>query len=476
MNQHDKWEDLAGIWMQYDFLTIQRLKKEKNPSDELLTMWGHSNHTILELFVLLAKMKHYPAMMPLKPFVEEKYHRLIFEGEGNLQKNLTHCLIKTPKKLKIGAQNCNENIPLLPGAYRVKKIRSEATKEESLKILNNHFPQVKKPQPSNLNNLLVVTPVQGFSFPVALNTNNTSSISPNKPEVTLPHVPFSELTSATNEWSKHNVLGRGGFGTVYKGLWKNTDVAIKRIDRRGFESEESYIIQRQQVWKEVKLLNSIRHDNILPLYAFNLRETPCLVCQLMHNGSLADRLFLKRKLTPLNWKQRHEIAKGTANGLQYLHTVRDKPLIHCDIKSANILLDENFIPKIGDFGLTREGPQINYMKQVSKIHGTKPYLPHEFLRGKILSTKVDTYSYGIVLYELATGLSAYDDTRPENKHLKDFIDSWSDKDLPLLLDKNAGEQYLQVYTNLIFLGNWCTNKSVKNRPEMELVYQTIKDL
>ncbi|XP_066584677.1 serine/threonine-protein kinase pelle-like [Prorops nasuta] len=477
MNQHNKWEELAGQWMQYDFQTIQSLKREKDPSDELLTMWGHYNHTILELFVLLSRMKHYQAMMPLKPFVEEKYHKLIFEGEGNLQKILTHWQNKTPKELKIGAQNFNENIPLSPGAHKVKIIKNEATKEESLKILNNHLLQVKQPQTSNSNNLSVVTPVQGFFSPIALNTNNTNSITPKKPEATLPHIPFSELTLATNEWSKHNVLGRGGFGTVYKGLWKNTDVAVKRIDRRGFESDESYIIQLQQSLKEIKILNSIPHDNILSLYAYSLRgDAPCLVYQLMHNGSLADRLLLKRKLTPLNWAQRHEIAKGTARGLQYLHTVGDKPLIHGDIKSANILLDKNFEPRIGDFGLAREGPQMDCTKQVSKIHGTRPYLPDEFLRGKILSTKVDTYSYGIVLYELATGLAAYDDTRPENKYLKDFIDSWSDKDLPLLVDKNAGEQNLQVYSNLIVLGKWCANKSVKNRPEMELVYRKINDL
>lgn len=99
------------------------------------------------------------------------------------------------------------------------------------------------------------------------------------------------------------------------------------------------------------------------MYAYSLDgKSPCLVYQLMKNGSLEDRLLVKQKTQPLTWIQRHQIAKGTARGLQYLHTIGKKPLIHGDIKSANILLDKNFEPKIGDFGLAREGPEGDSMK------------------------------------------------------------------------------------------------------------------
>lgn len=115
--------------------------------------------------------------------------------------------------------------------------------------------------------------------------------------------------------------------------------------------------------KEIKILNSRTHENILPLYAYSFGgEAPCLVYQLMKNGSLEDRLLLRQKTKPLTWMQRHEIAKGIARGLQYLHTIGEKPLIHGDIKSANILLDKNFEPRIGDFGLAREGPERDSMK------------------------------------------------------------------------------------------------------------------
>lgn len=150
---------------------------------------------------------------------------------------------------------------------------------------------------------------------------------------------------------------------MFAGVWKNTDVAIKKLERRGHDSNKNYTIELQQSLTEIKILNSRTHENILPLYAYSLDgEAPCLVYQLMRNGSLEDKLQLKNNCLPLTWFQRHEIAKGTARGLQYLHTIGDKPLIHGDIKSANILLDKNLEPRIGDFGLAREGPEKESMK------------------------------------------------------------------------------------------------------------------
>lgn len=132
---------------------------------------------------------------------------------------------------------------------------------------------------------------------------------------------------------------------------------------------------------------------------------PCLVYQLMTGGSLETKLL--RAAATLGWKERMDIAIGTARGLQFLHTFSVKPLIHGDIKPANILLDSCLMPKIGDFGLTREGNYDDAEIEVSRVYGTKPYLPREFLYERTLSTKVDTFSFGIVLLELATGLRAH---------------------------------------------------------------------
>lgn len=222
------------------------------------------------------------------------------------------------------------------------------------------------------------------------------------------------------------------------------------------------------------MLNSYRHDNILPLYGFSLgAEEPCLIYQYLPNGSLEDRLLCRQGSKPLSWFQRHNIATGTARGLQFLHTIGEKPLIHGDIKSANILLDSNFEPKIGDFGLAREGPYNHYTHmKVSKVHGTRPYLPDEFLRHKKFSTKVDTHSFGIVMFELATGLRAYDDQRP-HKFLKDLIENSNDQELALLMDKKGGPDDQQTFPNLIMLGKCCTSRKPKERPEMVTVLQEL---
>lgn len=400
LNQNDKWEELAGIYMKYDVLTIQTLRKEKNPTDELLTLWGHHNHTILELFVLLSRMQHYQSMLPLIPFVEEKFHKLFYNGEGNFCRLLGKQLNKNTKDLKIGKQNFNHIASPEPNVEKI-------TKEESYKILNKPMQAIHiGVSPSNSNNLLVTSLAN--PLPVTLScvpTNKKKDDNVLKPEATIPCVIYNELNIATNEWNKNNILGRGGFGTVYR----------------------------------------------------------------------EDRLRMRRKSQPLSWIQRHEIAKGTACGLQYLHTIGEKPLIHGDIKSANILLDKNFEPRIGDFGLAREGLENDSMK-VSKIHGTRPYLPEEFLHERKLSTKVDTYSYGIVLFELATGLPVYDESRLENKFLKDLIGTLENENLVSLIDKKAGEKNKQVFDNFMILGKWCSNHQAENRPEMYNVFKKLNDL
>lgn len=265
-------------------------------------------------------------------------------------------------------------------------------------------------------------------------------------------------------------LGKGGFGTVFKGTWKCTLVAIKRIERRE-DSADSHDLQLKQSITELHCLNVYRHDNVLPLYGFSLSGLqPCLVYQYMPGGCLEQRL---RARTPssrpvFDWLRRLNVAKGVARGLQFLHTIGDKPLIHGDIKSANILLDMNDEPRIGDFGLAREGPHSDYTHiKVSRIHGTRPYLPDEFLRAKQVSTKVDTYSYGVVLFELATGLSAYSETR-KNRFLKDHVILYEGEIIDLR-DTRAGSNCDRYFVDLLQMGKVCVHKKPRDRPEMRTV-------
>ncbi|XP_046814894.1 serine/threonine-protein kinase pelle [Vespa crabro] len=476
LDQDNKWEELAGKWMQYDVSFICNLRKQKSPTEELLNNWGLHNHTILELFILLSRMKHYESMVFLKSFVDKKLHCLLNNNNNNpLRISNNQEVDKNTKDLKIGIQNFNQRIS--PRLDARKVIPNENTKEASYKIINQSLDNLQSVvASSNSNNLLVPFLAHRLS-PLQQNKTNSqkSQIPILKPETTLPRVSYNELEIATNGWLKHNILGKGGFGIVYRGIWKNTNVAIKKLEYKKANPDESYLVQLQQSLKEIEILNSYPHENILSLYAYNLDgHVPCLVYQLMQNGSLEDNLLLKHISRPLSWLQRHEIAKGTARGLQYLHTIGEKPLIHGDIKSANILLDKNFEPKIGDFGLARKGEK-DFMK-VSRIHGTRPYLPDDFLYGRQLSTKIDTYSYGIVLFELATGLPPYDDNRPQKKFLKEFIDSIEDQYLHLLIDKKAGDKDKQAYSNFIVLGKWCSNRMAQNRPEMEVVFRKIDSL
>ncbi|XP_043472901.1 serine/threonine-protein kinase pelle-like [Leptopilina heterotoma] len=452
LNENDKWEEL-GIGMQFKFKVVNELRKERNPTDELLTKWSQYNHKILELFILLSRMQHYQAMNILRPLVDPKYHLLIDKGEGNLRKRGKEKLHKKSKEkdMSIDTKNFNHVSPTQNIVQKVVLKNSED--EEWRKIINQPKKFMSPPLPQSYsNNLLHESPID----------NN------------LPLAMFDELAIGTNNWNKMNILGKGGFGTVYRGVWKNTDVAIKKIERRSGKSDESYATQLQQSLREIRILNSHPHDNILALYAYSVNgEAPCLLYQLMPNGSLEDRLLHKHKTEPLSCEQRYNIAIGTARGLQYLHTIGGKPLIHGDIKSANILLDKHFEPKIGDFGLAREGPEESSMK-VSKIFGTRPYLPEDFISSRNLSTKIDTYSFGIVIFELATGLPAYDHNRSECKFLKELMDKWEDEEYDILVDKKAGfNQSTFIY--LITLGKWCANKLAQNRPEMEQVYKNLSD-
>lgn len=290
---------------------------------------------------------------------------------------------------------------------------------------------------------------------------------------TIPQIPFEELQKATDNWNPRAVLGKGGFGTVFKGTWKCTQVAIKRIEQK--DDPEAHSIQIKQSITELYCLNSYRHDNILPLYGYSIGgPQPCLVYQYMPGGCLERRLRVRDPQKILAWPLRLNIAVGTARGLQYLHTIGDKPLIHGDIKSANILLDPNDTPRIGDFGLAREGPNSDYTHiQVSRIHGTRPYLPDDFLRSKQFSTKVDTYSFGIVLFELATSLPAYSRER-EEKFLKDHVENFQGDLINLKDSRAAGGE--EIFFNLLEVGKGCVRKRAKERPEMVQVLIQLEEV
>ncbi|XP_017873279.1 PREDICTED: serine/threonine-protein kinase pelle [Drosophila arizonae] len=360
----DVWQQLAAFVKLYPS-DVQHIRNQstrgRSPSMEFLNIWGGQyNHTVYNLFALFHKMKLHNAMRIIKDHVDDKFHKYIPRSMPTISE--LRAPPSTSSKINNGPpyasssgvtddSNMNSNSLESPGDIRVSSVQRAAQ--------------------------------------------------------SLLEIDYEELVIATENWRPENKLGNGGFGEVFKGEWKQLEVAIKAMNYIHKHNDKTQV-HLQQSYNELKYLNTIRHDNILALYGYSINgEKPCLVYQLMKGGSLDSRLRVhksKQPFAPLTWQQRLCIALGTAKGIYFLHTARSKPLIHGDIKPANILLDQCLQPKIGDFGLAREGPKsIDAVIEVRQVFGTRIYLPPEFLTSKKLSTGVDIYSFGVVLLEVFTG-------------------------------------------------------------------------
>ncbi|XP_019185437.1 PREDICTED: cysteine-rich receptor-like protein kinase 2 [Ipomoea nil] len=204
---------------------------------------------------------------------------------------------------------------------------------------------------------------------------------------------YKDLKAATKDFSEENKLGEGGFGDVYKGKLQNGNVvAVKKltmISSRAMADFET----------EVRLITNIHHPNLIRLLGYSgNQEELLLVYEYMANASL-DRCLYRQNRGRLNWKQRVDIIFGTARGLSYLHEVC---IIHRDIKSSNILLDDDFHPKIAEFGLARLSPK-NKSHLTTKFAGTLGYTTPEYAIHGHLLEKVDIYSFGVVILEIISG-------------------------------------------------------------------------
>ncbi|KAK5770372.1 hypothetical protein PVK06_046522 [Gossypium arboreum] len=284
-----------------------------------------------------------------------------------------------------------------------------------------------------------------------------------------------ELQVATDYFSNKAILGRGGFGKVYRGrLADGSLVAVKRLKEERTQGGEL------QFQTEVEMISMAVHRNLLRLRGFCMTPTErLLVYPFMVNGSVASCLRERSESqSPLDWDKRKRIALGAARGLAYLHDHCDPKIIHRDVKAANILLDEEFEAVVGDFGLAK---LMDYKDThvTTAVRGTIGHIAPEYLSTGKSSEKTDVFGYGVMLLELITGQRAFDLARLANDDdvmLLDWVKGLlKDRKLETLVDSDLDSNYIEEEVEqLIQIALLCTQGSPMHRPKMAEVVRMLE--
>ncbi|XP_009373574.2 LOW QUALITY PROTEIN: receptor-like kinase TMK4 [Pyrus x bretschneideri] len=277
------------------------------------------------------------------------------------------------------------------------------------------------------------------------------------------------LRQVTNNFSEDNILGRGGFGIVYKGeLHDGTKIAVKRMESVAVGTKGLNEFQA-----EIAVLTKVRHRHLVALLGSCINGNErLLVYEYMPQGTLTQHLCEWREIgvPPLTWKQRVTIALDVARGVEYLHSLAQQSFIHRDLKPSNILLGDDMRAKVADFGLVKNAPDGKYSVE-TRLAGTFGYLAPEYAATGRVTTKVDVYAFGVVLMELISGRKALDDTMPdERSHLV----SWfrrvlvNKENIPKAIDQtlDPDEETMESIYKVAELAGYCTAREPYQRPDM----------
>lgn len=306
---------------------------------------------------------------------------------------------------------------------------------------------------------------------------------------------YAELKAATKDFS--DVVGRGGFGVVYKGeLPDGRIIAVKRLKNGAGGGEAEF-------WAEVTIIARMHHLNLVRMWGFCAeKEQRMLVYEYIPNGSLDKFLFqqevagneaqqsrenegLLRQTPTLDWNIRYRIALGVARAIAYLHEECLEWVLHCDIKPENILLEDDFCPKVSDFGLSKLTNKKDIVT-MSRIRGTRGYLAPEWVTHREpITAKADVYSFGVVLLEIVTGTRSSKFQRASMESEDWYFPRWAYEKVyverrvedmldPVILASYDDQAHLPMVERMVKTAMWCLQDRAETRPSMGKVAKMLE--
>ncbi|XP_013599965.1 cysteine-rich receptor-like protein kinase 11 [Brassica napus] len=281
---------------------------------------------------------------------------------------------------------------------------------------------------------------------------------------------FKTVEAATNKFSRHNKLGEGGFGEVYKGTLSNgTEVAVKRLSEKSGQGIREFK-------NEAVLVSKLQHRNLVKLLGFCLEgEEKILIYEFVPNKSLDYFLFDPEEQDQLHWTQRYKIIGGIARGILYLHQDSQLTVIHRDLKASNILLDANMNPKISDFGLSTIFGMEQTRGNTSRIAGTYGYMSPEYAMQGQYSMKSDIYSFGVLVLEIISGkknggVYQMDETSTPGNLVTYAWRLWKNGSPLEMVDLAIGRNYeINEVTRCIHIALLCVQDNPEDRPMLSTI-------
>ncbi|XP_023736250.1 U-box domain-containing protein 12 [Lactuca sativa] len=293
-------------------------------------------------------------------------------------------------------------------------------------------------------------------------------------------IPLEEIKRATENFSQQRCIGGGGFGAVYKGQlserWQNRTAAIKQLGQDSHQGEREFR-------NELEMISKFHHENIISFIGYcDEGNEMIIVYEYAMNGSLDHHLQDPHKIRCITWTERLMICIGAAKGLSYLHSGlgEHNRVIHRDVKSANILLDNNLVAKVCDFGLSKNGPRNQPDTQLyTRVAGTQFYMDPTYHESRILRKESDVYSFGVVLFEILCGMLVYHEKRfggDGKQFLMTSVRRYYKKEPHKVIDPHIMEQIDSgAFDAFKEIAYQCISFNSIERPTMEKVVERIEE-